>query len=233
MKKTEMMNEIFKEWKERKLLFCEDGIVDEDGYNEADIKILFVLKDVNNPIVNSVEEDEKSLDGINIDMRRIMREKNEKDKGTWKTLLEWLKALLKVDFIPVNQLAFINLKKDEGQGSVSASTVRQYAKRDADLIRKQIEIISPDLVIVCGSDAFESLAQDVYNLDKNHEYHKITFTDKMNNHGRYFNIPDLAYTYKKVCAVEYRHPSRYRDQGTTEEHCQNMLTIRETFLPLA
>ena len=43
--KTE--EELFDLWKKRRLVFCEDGILNKEMYDKSEIKVLFALKDVN------------------------------------------------------------------------------------------------------------------------------------------------------------------------------------------
>lgn len=222
MTKNDDLNKLFDEWKQRRLLFCEDGILHEDFYNKSPFKILFALKDVNNPRVNRLQENEKSSDGKSLDMRRVLLETNEKEEKTWAPIFEWLSILLDTS-CPENYFAFINLKKDEGQGSISGATLRQYTCRDADLIRRQIQIISPDVVISCGRDVFESLHECVYQncTIRNNE---IQLTEKMHDYGRLFDAGDTG---KPLYIIEYCHPAnRGRGTCTSEEHRQNMIAIR-------
>ncbi len=204
------------------MLFCEDGILDENFYDKSPFKILFALKDVNNKKVNQLLEHEKSADGKSIDMRRVFLETNEMEEKTWLPIFKWLSILLDTS-CPEKYFAFINLKKDEGQGSISASTLNQYANRDADLIKQQIQIISPDVVISCGRDVFESLHKFVFP-DCPIRNKEIQFNQKMNDYGRLFDAGD---TEKPLYIIEYCHPTN-RGHGacTLEEHCQNMIAIR-------
>lgn len=224
MSKTSKLNNLFAEWKSRKLLFCEDGILSEDDYDNANMKVLFALKDVNNPHVNNVGENEKSIDNQNIDMRRVFRETSEREEKTWAPVFKWLSMLLCNISSPEKYFAFINIKKDEGQGSIALSTLQQYAKRDSDLIKKQIEIISPDVVICCGRDVFTCLHDVVYAKEQPSIF-RVLFPDDKLDYGKVFVIETNE---RKIAFVEYHHPTARGSKGyTADQHQHNMLAIRE------
>ena len=221
MSKTDELNKLFVDWKTRKLLFCEDGILSETDYEKADIKVLFVLKDVHNAPVNDVQ-DAQSEDGKNIDMRKALRENGEKDEKTWKPLIKWLSWLIHVDTDTYKYLAFMNLKKDEGWKSVSAATLEQYAERDQDLIREQIRIIAPDVIIACSRDVFEILRDTVF---KDKESSAPAFPKTHLDYGQTFII---RYGDKPTVVVNYHHPTaREKNSYSDEQHKQNMESIRE------
>ena len=224
--KTE--EELFDLWKKRRLVFCEDGILNKEMYDKSEIKVLFALKDVNNLEVNRVKDEEMAVDGKSIDMKRVFRESDEKNERTWKPVFSWLKYLLHKESAD-EYFAFINLKKDEGLGSVGFSTLQQYAQRDADLIRKQIELIAPDLIISCGRDVFECLCKNVFN-EQSQNVSKLFNNDDRLDYGKMISVKNGD---KITHIVEYHHPTaRVNQSYSEEEHIHNMDVIREKLFGL-
>lgn len=221
MNKTDMLNSLFEKWKARRLLFCEDGILYADRYDTAKIKVLFVLKDVNNPTVNAVADTERSDDGKNIDMRKVFRDTEEKNCRTWAPIFRWLSTLLGNISSPEDYFAFINIKKDEGQGSIAPSTLFQYAERDCDLIKQQIEIISPNLIISCGRDVFNCLHEKIFDQKEFIPHKVFSGTDKL-DYGKAFTTKIGT---QSTLVVEYHHPTA-RNSYTETQHQENMDAIR-------
>lgn len=225
MEKTQELEKLFDKWSttHKFEVFCKDGIVDEKTFNQAETKILFVLKDLH------LKYDVEKYKEIGyIDMREFV----STEGGMWKTVEAWAEPFFddasKEGIL--KKVAFLNLKKEHGEASVSDKCVLCYSKRDSDFIKKQIKIINPDIVIACSNAVYNGL-KEVFEIQEEQEdsvFKKIVFNDKMSDYGEYFDVGSLLNIDKQINVVHYRHPSMGNRQGTKEEHQENMLKIRES-----
>lgn len=138
--------------------FIKDGIIDPDRWNVAPRKILLFLKEAYNDPDNPEDDD----------LRAVIREdwKGAKYK-LWWTAAYWCYAIHHGDFKSIPPFpsdeksfelasesllssAFINVKKSSGKSQSENDDIEFYAKKDGDLISKQIGLINPDIVI-CGN----------------------------------------------------------------------------------
>ena len=147
--RTQRLNELFAEWKKRTgeeaERMCLDGIVCEENYESANPKLLFVAKEPNNP------------EGIGFDFRKWWQE--EVKYAFSKRLCQWAYGVwngfpslsefdAKADELEVmRSISFMNLKKVGGTGSADPEKIRSITARDKDLLRRQIKIIDPDVII--------------------------------------------------------------------------------------
>jgi len=126
---------------------CKDGVINIKKYKNAESKILFCLKDVN--------------DFESGDLRNYLKN-GPKGKGQmWHAASRWAAGLLtefcdeydKIDNYEqfLNQTAVINLKKASGGSSAEMSVINAYAKQDHELLLKQIESINPKILLACGT----------------------------------------------------------------------------------
>lgn len=147
--KTEQLNLLFDEWEqtvfEYKDKFVRDGINNEQLYDNASPKILFITKEPNNPKQEAGDFREWWKDGI---------------ASTFShRLAEWSYGLLnnfpefdeiRKDKQPLNsiqQVAFMNIKKSGGSGNAEYQRMIDHVKFNFDFLHRQIEIISPDIII--------------------------------------------------------------------------------------
>ena len=148
--KTERLNELFTEWKrniEEADRMCRDGIVCEKRYEKTDPQLLFVTKEPNLAV------------GPGFDFREWWSSEPVQ-YGFSKRLCEWsygvqnrFPPLSEFDQDKSNEsaairsISFMNLKKVGGSGSADPEVIRSYADRDKELLRRQIEIIDPDVIV--------------------------------------------------------------------------------------
>jgi len=186
------MNEFFKEWHQREIhkdhLFITDGAIDDKLWNDAKIKVLFLLKEA---------YDSKNTTG-SWDLSGLIRKRRAsgrtfKPMGQWASgiqrlalngqLQEYIEGGEEVDNALLSS-AIINIKKSGGKNKSSWSNLFQYAKSDWDLIQKQIDSLNPD-IIVCGN---------TWSLIKDNLTDKKKISDRVHKAGNH--------TY-----VNYWHPS--------------------------
>ena len=149
--RTQRLNELFVEWKQRTgeeaNRMCLDGIIREENYESVELKLLFVAKEPNHP------------EGPGFDFREAFSK--EVKYAFSKRLCEWaygvwngfpslseFDAKADTDKLEViRSISFMNLKKVGGAGSADHERIRSITDRDKDLLRRQIEIIDPDVII--------------------------------------------------------------------------------------
>jgi len=124
---------------------CKDGIANENigSFHEQPLRILFIGKECN--------------DWKGGDMRWLAR--NGPKHIYLHNLSRWASGLLNnfPEFKKINnwnylnkslnQIALINLKKTSGGASSDAVQISAYAKNDNELLKEQIKLINPNIII--------------------------------------------------------------------------------------
>lgn len=151
---AEKEEELFKDWRSGQDSFVWDGVVDADEYARSRVKLLFVLKEVND------------LGGGGWDLREFLRDGGR--GPTWNTVTRWVEGIERLPcIVPWNELsttvdnnrrkralrnvAAVNLKKEPGAGVADYDRLREATQRDRQFISKQLSLYEPDYVICCGS----------------------------------------------------------------------------------
>ena len=153
-----------------------DGIINIEEYLKSPIKILWILKEVNDEDGYNQREEFDRLVNTIIETKSLS---NTNRKNWWPTMdpiiyvsyqiLNGFKTWQEVDYIKnsplmvsiLKKIAYINLKKEPG-GSVSqdARIASGYGK-SKEIIKAQIDFIKPDVII--GGNTIKYLRND-YNL---------------------------------------------------------------------
>jgi hypothetical protein len=148
MSKTDKLNDLFFSWRKTREEYSDkfvlDGIINENCWNEAQKKVLFLLKEPN-----------KDTSDFRTEVKR----------GPWPVPGCWAYGLMNsrsdriVPFEEANAdhnrrqaciaSAIMNLKKTPGGGSSRPGIIEEYSKHDSQYIVEEIKIIDPD-IIVCG-----------------------------------------------------------------------------------
>ena len=150
---TEKENLLFGEWCKNREGFVSDGLVDEVSYLNSDLKVMFVLKEVNDP------------GGGNWDLREFVREGGRPQ--TWDNITRWVKGIrnlpseLKWNELSeitetmrrdiLRSICAINLKKSPGGHTTDNQSLWKVSSNDKDFVRKQFSLYKADIVIGCGS----------------------------------------------------------------------------------
>jgi len=145
---------LFSEWKVKRHGFMPDGVADEKAYMASSPKLLFVLKEVNNP------------DGSDFDLRRFIREGAR--ARTWNNVTRWVEGIRRLsEEIPWGELrevnkerrrrilqsiVAINLKKSPGGHTTDPAALSATAAEDKAYLNRQFSLYEPDVVICCGTD---------------------------------------------------------------------------------
>ncbi len=184
--KTQRLDDLFGRWPKPSNGFAKDGIIDETAWNDAPRKVLFLLKDTN---------------ACPQDFRAVVR------GNPWKVVGHWAYGIQNVEQHHIPSFAeaegsfeaacaasaIVNLKKQPGTSSSNLLEVEAAARADLCLIREELAIIEPE-VIVCGGTF--RIVKKVFP-----EFQSIEPSD-----------PDgKCYVVDETVWIDYCHPSaRYR-----------------------
>ncbi len=223
MKKEEYEKEskkLLNKWKQlehhKNKGFVSDGIVDFDEWKKADKKILVVLKEAYGD-----EDPWKLTDLIGTGDREWI-----KNNPHYKMLSKWLYVLHNTthDKFPENAVnidsdladkyllscAVINIKKSSGKSTSNSNEIYDYAVKDKDFLKNQINLINPQIVL-CGYTA-SSLLSGVYGLDDYSQY--------------YFS--DYCISFEDKVFIDFWHPSM--KNGREEYYCNELSRDYQAYL---
>ncbi len=143
---------LFEKWRKKRINLIEDGIVDEESYKNSNIKILYLLKEV-----NDITDKSWSLTKFLRDGGRAQ---------TWNNIARWTRGIRNLDkemsWVDLEKITdkdrkeylksicAVNVKKETGRNVTNIKELEKYRKEDSELIKEQIEIYKPDLIICCG-----------------------------------------------------------------------------------
>lgn len=151
--RNDQLNKLFVEWKKQYSAsenFVKDGVINENKYEAAKIKVLVITKEPNDP------------DKQAIDFREWWNE-DELYFAFSNRIAEWSYGILNkfpsYDEIwsgtgsnkaldAIQHIAFMNVKKSGGLGSSVQKIINKYIERDFSFIHKQIKIIDPEIIII-------------------------------------------------------------------------------------
>jgi hypothetical protein len=194
------------------LMFKGDKFKNKDGWwgrnpgdenklwQKAKKRILFLLKDPN----KSPGEDMRFWTGTGKKDPSLITSRFFKNIALWltglnsvqadgtylpmkKAVLSYSKAFYDLPF------AIVNIKKESGGGSVSNLALYSYVETYSEYLKKEIEILSPNIIVCGGGSSF------VLNVATNYIYPGISFS-KVND-WIYFNKG------KNVVLIDSYHPS--------------------------
>lgn len=163
MPRTERLNEMFDRWQNSNPAYADDfsrdGIVNEEKYENASRRLLFILKEPNNhddPLRNHAMNFAKGLDRSN---------------ATWRNLNYWSYGLLRnfpsfahvcdANDLPkvLYEVAVMNVKKTRGRSAAEDKKIVDFARdgSNRNFIQREIEIIAPSIIVCCGSSVTQSI----------------------------------------------------------------------------
>ena len=148
--------------------FTYDGIIDPPVYAKQDTKYLFISKESN--IENKNGPRPFRADGDIFWLRDVCFQKQKPSifsKSIFSNRLAmFANAIYSLDFERVNKchdilnkVAFMNLNKRGGLSESKRKTIRKYTKKYAGFIKREIDMIKPDIIICCGSGLRDLLGE--------------------------------------------------------------------------
>jgi hypothetical protein len=212
--KTKNLDSLFQKWEDSNLdcrgHFVKDGIIDEELFEVAKHKILFITKEPNN---------------LNQDAGDFRTWWKEELKYAFSLRVsEWAYGIQK-DFPPydiikksasdkldaINKIAFLNIKKTGGGGTAEFERISNHLKQNLNLIHEEIEIIDPDIIILGIS--WKELRSELFPDIK----------DKWKESGY-----DIAIArYKEARVIDFYHPSSRTAPSASYSLLQNVIRSPE------
>lgn len=178
---------LFAEWREKRPGFVADGAVDEEAYLSSRIKLMFVLKEVND-----------DPDGGEWDLRQFLRDGGRSQ--TWDNITRWIYGIRQLPsdiewskiadidkekrINTLRSIVAVNLKKSPGGHTTVPVELAMIADEDKLYLNRQLCIYDPDIIVCCGtSETFHWLVNICENTEKRvtkrgikfHEYRKGKF----------------------------------------------------------
>lgn len=164
---------LIKEWKNNRPDyedFSDDGILIEEIWSQTIPKVLFLLKEPNSDFVHIRGNSYSPKSGnSHVFWRNI---------NIWQYILSefWNDRVPSLDKIKivkekdVNSIAYVNLKKCNENNSISKlQNIREYVLNDNLFLKRQLELINPDIILCCGTMKFykelfssQFISQNVY-----------------------------------------------------------------------
>jgi hypothetical protein len=146
-------SKLFSEWSKSRDDFVSDGVVSEKDYITSELKLCFILKEVNDE------------GGGGWDLREFIKE--GACGKTWNNITRWVICIDKIGTdIPWSSLESIdktqrtelllpicamNLKKSPGGSTTNQTEFEDVVEEDQSFIRQQYNIYKPNLTICCGT----------------------------------------------------------------------------------
>lgn len=198
-------NSIFDQWQSRyNKPIIPDGIVHELSYKAAKIKILLLLKEVNDE------------DGEKWDLREFLYNGNGERAATWTPAAVWLKGISslpnKLPFEEAREIlqpqrtellrsiACMNLKKYGGGAKTKKKELQSIARANEDLLNEQFELYSDLDYVICGGPDIKHLAKELIA--------------PIRNAGPWQRMPETTVEYLEFAphkyAIAFWHPQQYR-----------------------
>ena len=162
----ENLKELFNQWqKELDGKFVPDGTINFEQWEKTNKKILVILKETNdfdnfglNDLINKNITNSKSGIWKGLTWHNIGRVSYGllNTSAPFKDAHKKRKETLK-------HIAVMNIKKTAGKSKSKYKTIKFHAEKYKDYIKKEIEIINPDIVILGGTYDF---LKNILNLEK-------------------------------------------------------------------
>lgn len=146
-------NELFSRWADRRPNLVKDGVINEAAYLSSAPKVMFLLKEVNDP------------NGGAWDLREFISAGAR--AATWDNITRWVIGIRRLDqelswesLAQIDQsnrvsvlksICAVNLKKTPGLHTADAQELARIATEDRELIKEQIALYEPDIIICCGT----------------------------------------------------------------------------------
>ncbi|MCZ7555451.1 MAG: hypothetical protein M5R41_03490 [Bacteroidia bacterium] len=130
-----------------------DGLVSPEYYVRSKPRVVFLMKETNGKV----------------DLTDFLR--NGGRWQTWNNVVRWSRLLRNGFAVPLRKitdedrrnellhLAIVNIKKTPGGARASKSELRHAVMHDYGLLRDQLELYQPDVIVCCGQDVTDLLPE--------------------------------------------------------------------------
>lgn len=174
--------------------FYEDGIAKPKEYQKSKPKVLFITNEVRIDCKQDNDEKKPGLKGKCEDGHLIGNDKGNtvcsfnnyidgQEQETWSGKMrikfgEMYRIMTEKDYKiessfnegankeALKKIAFMNLNKHGGFGNIQGENFLKYIETYKDYIRREIEIINPDVIVWCGCNTYKKKYMDAIFADK-------------------------------------------------------------------
>lgn len=199
--------------------FYKDGIVNLKEYQNSEKKVLFITNEVSIECKQDNDEKKPGLKGKCEDGHLVGNNEgntvcsfakyiNGEEQETWSGKMrikfgEMYRIITEKNYKiessfdedanreALKKIAFMNLNKRGGFGGIQEVTFLNYLKTYKDYIRREIEIINPDVIVWCGCNTYDQ-----------EEYMDAVFADKT-----VWEKKKLSLDEKEIPILRMWHPS--------------------------
>lgn len=169
--------------------FNHDGVISKENWDSSRKKVLFVLKETNKAKQNVVTAINRAIEA--------------KSNGWWRGKVlrrvgRWAYGIQSYDGVvpplkdaklneknAIKSIAYINIRKTSGRATTNQKMFDAHASEFSHFVRRQIELINPDIVVLCGT----------YNQVKRYIFPEIK------------KISDRIHIYEGVVFINAFHPA--------------------------
>lgn len=174
--------------------FYEDGIVNPEEYQNSETKVLFITNEVSINCKEDNAEKKPKLRGNCEDGHLVGNDEGNtvcsfnnyidgNEQETWSGKMrikfgEMYRIITEKDYKiessfdedknkqALNKIAFMNLNKRGGFGNIQGENFLKYIETYKDYIRREIEIINPDVIVWCACNTYKKKYMDAIFDDK-------------------------------------------------------------------
>lgn len=210
-----LTKDIFEDWENKYIdkSFVYDGIVDETEWNNQETKICFLLKEAYT---------EDKINYFKWSLSKWLNKDKNSVINTWNIVALWTYGILKTTevFIPeypnindfdkekkhsiLKKISAVNVKKVDGVKKSDWYDLKNYAEKDKELLRKQIDRINPD-IIICGK-TFDFL-RIIYGASYDKKKKCVDDNGEIKNSNKGYVVFTNTETQKKTIVIDYYHPA--------------------------
>ena len=150
-----MEEQLFKEWQQRRHNFVPDGVVSEKDYLKSELKIAFILKEVNGGKRLDLREylckggRPRTWDNVSIWVHGIRQLPTMSVWDHYKTVVRGKNVSKEFRTKQLRSICAMNLKKAPGEHTSKPKELRESTLQDRQYIRRQYKLYDPHLTI-CG-----------------------------------------------------------------------------------
>ena len=150
---------LFEEWAKRYPKgFFHDGVPSPDGYLSSKVRVVFVLREAN---FGGEQKDYDFRNELHNGPHRFWKQKvapwcyGLAESGSGEATNDlWNRREVQNDgsrcIAYLLRFGFIQIKKSPGKSSAKPNEILEAARQDCALIRRQIGIYKPDIIVACG-----------------------------------------------------------------------------------
>lgn len=175
-----------------------DGVVDPPLYWSESVRLLFLLKEVNDPAMTKNKKTKADTLHVRSNYWLLpgLREggisENGKAWDNWEVIARWTKAILdEVDSIDswpdiekdinstaksraaqLRRVAVVNVKKEGGGGSADHAKIGDYFAMTKDLLFAQLKQCNPHIIVCGGSSIYQLFRSGVNPAERESELRK-------------------------------------------------------------